>query len=310
MLFDNYEKITYNIGGKDLTLADIFKSISFKDVETSSAFYDYYIQDGETPEIVSARLYQTTAYSWLILLVNNIADIKNEWFESAEEFERNRERDYGGYAYYVSTLPDLQPGDVMVKVTGISGAGATGITASVYQHIADFDTNLRKIRGICGSANFISGDNVLFARKQDNGNVTPLIFYNNAEEPELVNYTKIWLKEKYTDSVEYFYTNNNIVLNPYKKGITGSSIPVDTLYTNTGDTLTANNFAFTILYKYGACGGYDGVFKKTIGEEVYDKYIKKQKIKVLRPEYVTVVVNTIKNALLSDKIGNVFKIKI
>ena len=313
MLFEDYEKITYNLGGRTLTLSDIFKSISFVNVENNNAFYDYYIQDGETPEMVSQKLYGNTLYSWLILLVNNIRDIKNEWFESASSYEKRKQRIYGGNAYYISTLPDLQNGDIMIKVTSVNGNDATGITTGTYQHIADFDKTLRKIRGICGSAGFTSGDNILFARKEANDNIVILNFSDNQETPENINYATILKQEDYSLSVDYFYIENGkseIILNPYKRGITGSSIPASTLYSNPGDTLTNNNFAFTILYKYGACGGYENISKKTVGEDLYDKYIQRQKIKVLRREYLPNVYNVIKSALASDTIGSRFKIEI
>lgn len=313
MFFDDYEKITYNLGGRTLTLSDIFRSVSFVNVENNNAFYDYYIQEGETPEMVSQKLYGNTLYSWLILLINNIKDIKNEWFVSTSIFNSQRERIYGGNAYYISTLPELKSGDIMIKVTQVDGNKATGITTGTYQHIAEFDKTLRKIRGICGSAGFTNGDKILFLRKEDNDNISILKFKDNQEESELINYTEILKTEQYIESVEYFYLQNQkskIILNPYKIGITGSSIPTNTLYSNPGDTLTNNNFAFTILYKYGACGGYENISKKTVGEEFYNKYIQRQKIKVLRLEYVPSVYNTIRTALVSDTIGNRFTISI
>lgn len=310
MLFDIYEKIQYTIGDKTLTLADIFKSISFKNVETSNAFYDYYIQDGETPELVSVKIYGTTSYSWLILLCNNILNLK-DWFVSSTEFERTREVNYGGNAFYISALPDLKPGDVMVKVTATGPDGfATGITANIYQQIVSFDPFLRKIRGICGAGTLDIGNDVLFARKLDNGNIVPLQFSNQDEIPTPTDYTSIIYKEQYGNSLDYFYTNENIVLNPYKKGITGNSIPAYTTYTDPGSSF--DNFALTILYKYGACGGVPitNVNKKAINTEVYEDYLKKQKIRILKPEYLAPVVRLIRDSIKSDEVGNTFKIEI
>lgn len=313
MLFDTYEKIQYTIGDKTLTLADIFKSVSFKNVESSNAFYDYYIQDGETPELVSLKIYGTTSYSWVILLANNILNLK-DWFVSSAEFERTRELNYGGNAYYIPALPDLKPGDIIIKVTSVNGNTVTGISAGNYQNIASYDSNLRKIRGICGAGSLDAGNIVAFVRKLDNDNIVFLEFLNQKEEPELTNYTNLLYKEEYGKSVDYFYTDGNVILNPYKKGITGSSIPTYTTYTNAGSTF--DNLALTILYKYGVCGGVCGGNKlenvniKQINKEVYENYLKKQKIRVLRPEYVSSVVRLIRESIKSDKIGNIFKIEI
>ena len=312
MLFDNYEKIKYTIGNKEVTISDIFRNISFKDVELSNAFYDYHIEDGETPELVSIKIYGTSSYSWLILLVNSIADRKNDWFESQEHFTRKRDLNYGGDAFYFSALPDLTVGDIMIKATAVSGNSATGVTANIYRHVADFDPMLRKVRGIEGAGVFANGDNVVFARKQSNGLVDPIAFDNQAETPEETDYTNILFIEPYIESVQYFYTASNVVLNPYRAGTTGYNVDTNTTYTDATPGITGNNFARTILYKYGICGGvgYAGANKFEIGTDLFNKYTDKQKIKVLRPEYLSSVVTLIKTALDSDEVGKTFKILI
>lgn len=308
MLFDNYNKITYTFNGKEVILSDIFRNISFDDVETSNAFFEYYIEDGETPESVSIKVYGTSSYSWLILLVNSIADRKNDWFESEKEYVRKKELNYGGNAFYVAALPDLQVGDVMVKVTSTSGNNATDVDETTYRHIAEFDPYFRKIRGICGSGTFAIGDNILFGRKQSNGSVIPLTFDNKEELPETTDFTNIIYLEKYENSVDYFYTANNIVLNPYRAGITGYNVDADTTYTDEG--ATGNNFAVTLIYKYGACGGIpvSGSIKHEVSETLRTTYLNKQKIKILRPEYLSSVIDLIKTSLSSNEVGKSFKI--
>ena len=145
MLFKNYPQITYKIGNKDITLVDIFKNVSFTNVENNNAFDDYYIQDGETPESVSLKIYGTTSYAWLVLLVNGILDIKKDWFISASEFDARTENILGGDAIYIPALPDIQPGDIVVKVLTEDGAFATSVDITNYRHIAEFDRNLRNL---------------------------------------------------------------------------------------------------------------------------------------------------------------------
>ena len=103
------------------------------------------------------------------------------------------------------------------------------------------------------------------------------------------------------------------MVDPYlydKSGLT--AINSDTLYLSTTDTTTKNNFARCILYKYGQSGGEleAGLLKKTIGEEDYSTYLSKQKIKVLKSEFVSSVIATIERALESDEIGKRFRIEL
>jgi len=312
MIFNELDKITYTLGNRTVTLVDIFRHVSFFNIETSKAFDDYFIQDGETPEIVSAKLYGTNSYSWIILLANNITSVKDDWFLSQEEYLKMKEAKFGGDAMYIAAIPDIKAGDIVVKVTATGPNGATGITAGIYRHIADFDPYFRKIRGICGSGTFVKGDNILFARQNtENGTVSPITFTNSAGTPATTNYTSLLLTEPYGNSVSYFYNGTNVVMDPYRFSASGStSINSNTLYVNQSDTLTENNFARCLLYRYGLCGGTapDRLLKKTVDSQEYTKYIKKQKIKVLKKDYVALVVSSVENALKTDNIGKTLKI--
>lgn len=49
-------------------------------IKSNLSLYDEYdVRDGETPEIVSDKFYNTTLYHWLILHVNDILDPRYEW---------------------------------------------------------------------------------------------------------------------------------------------------------------------------------------------------------------------------------------
>ena len=314
MLFNNYSQIVYKIGSKEVTLLDIFRNISFVDVDTSKAFDDYYIQDGETPESVSLKLYANANYSWLIMLVNGFSSLKDSWFISQAEYERKLEQQFGGDAFYISALPDIKPGDVLVKVTGVTGASlenASSIDAGVYRHIFEFDPYFRKIRGICGGGSFTAGDKILFGRyNPEIGTVQRLVFSSKDSVPKQTDYAEIIFTEKYKNSVSYFYAGSNVVIDPYRYSVSGStSIDSSTIYLNTNDVLTEDNFAKCLLYKYGACGGnVTNLLKKPIAEEEFNKYKEKQRIKVLKLEYLRTVLNVIESAIQSDEIGKVIKI--
>ena len=309
MLFNDYPNITYTLNNKNIELVDIFRNVVFKDVDQSNAFDEYYIQDGETPEIISIKVYGNSQYSWLILLINSIADIENEWFQSAKDYAKKEEVNFGGQAFYIEDLPDLQTGDVIVKVTSVTSNEADDIDENTYRHIESFDPYFRKIRGICGSGTFVSGNNVLFARKNDSG-VMDIITFDNKQV------TTLKYVEEYKTSVDYFITGNNVVLDPYRRvngnTIEKSSVDPGTTYSNSSDSLTLNNFAKTLIYRYGASGGLlpTGVLKTTEQNTNFQNYLNKQKIKVLKPEILSVVLNALENAIKSDLIGRVIKVEI
>ena len=317
MLFKDYPSIEYILKNKSITLVDIFKNIAFVNTDNNFAFLDYYIQDGETPENISAKFYNDTELSWLILLCNNIADMKREWYSDSATFFRELDRDYGGTAYYVAALPDIIPGDIMVKV-GLTGeTGAINIDSSTYAVIQSFDERFRLIRGICGFGGFTFNDTVLFARQDSsNGTVKPIQFLNEDSDPVLVNYTLLYYLEPYKSSIDYFYDSNNVIIDPYKT-ITNYNIGIksDTIYLNTDPAdVTVNNFAKTILFAYSSNTGdmeeIPGVFKRDKQKTVFDDYLKKQKIKILKPEYVSAVIAAIETAISENSIGRIYRIEL
>jgi Base plate wedge protein 53 len=314
MLFKNYPKLTYRIAERDVLLSDIFKNVSFADVDSSAAFSDYYIQDGDSPESISTTLYGSPIYSWLVLLPNKILSLKTDWFLSLQEHNRLLDINYGGDAYYISALPDIKPGDILVKVTGTGGVTATAIDVDTYRFIADFDPYFRKIRGICGSGTINSGDSVLFARQNKiNGTVEPLSFNSKDYTPVSVNHTDVLYTEKYLDSILYFIDMSNVILDPYRYGITGASAAkTTTTYSNPAGTTVNDNFAKTVLYRYGVCGGTPpfAINKKTISENQELEYISKQKIRVLKPEFAPLVVSTLTNELQSSAVFKTITITI
>ena len=315
MLFNKYPQLTYKFGNKDIQVVDIFKNISFSNVDTSYAFQDYYIEDGETPESVAIKLYGSSNLSWLILLVNNFTRLQDDWFVSQLEYLGQQESKFGGNAYYIPALPNLKIGDILVRVTGTAGTAATSVDSTSYLHVADYDPYFRKIRGICGGTGSIStGDLVLIARQNpENGTVSPIYFNNQGDPSQLTNYTNILYKESYNKSVLYFYDSYSVILDPYRFSISGrTSINSNTTYLNTTDTTTENNFALCLLYRYGICGGTMpvGVLKKTVGEDEFAKYINKQKIKVLKSEHIANVLSVIESAIETDTVSKTFIIEI
>ena len=312
MLFKEYPIIEYVLNNKPITLVDIFKNIAFTNTETSKAFFEYYIQDGETPEHIAAKFYGDTSLSWLILLPNNISDIQNDWFSDSATHIRKTKKEFGGDALYLSALPDIQEGDIVIKVTATSGNVVTAFDASTYRIIGSFDPMFRVIRGITGFGTFTSNDNVMFARHNPtNGTVSYLSFLNGLIEPETVNFTTLYRIEDYEDTIDYFYNANNVVISPYTiVADPTKSIRYNSVYTYPQNLNTVNNFASTVLYSYISGTLPSNISKRSISKTKFDTYYKKQKIKILKSEYARPVLNAISNLLKNNEVGRIFRIEL
>ena len=62
-------------------MTDITRNIRFRrDILANITVYDYYdIVEGETPEIVSEKIYGNAKYHWIIMLANDRYDYLNDW---------------------------------------------------------------------------------------------------------------------------------------------------------------------------------------------------------------------------------------
>lgn len=85
MYFQDFPKIAYNfnIGDKTKVIAitDITQNVRFrKEILANINLYDEYdIIEGETPEIIAEKIYGSSQYHWIIMLVNQRYDYLNDF---------------------------------------------------------------------------------------------------------------------------------------------------------------------------------------------------------------------------------------
>lgn len=79
--FSRFPITVVTTNGKSTIITDFLRrvAISNKFRENTVAMEDYFVLDGETPEMVSNKLYATPANHWLILMVNDITNPREEW---------------------------------------------------------------------------------------------------------------------------------------------------------------------------------------------------------------------------------------
>jgi hypothetical protein len=107
-LFTLYPKINYDINSFDQVRAiDIQASFKIRDYIKNYrgiAYQPYVVQDGERPDNVSFKLYGNSRYDWLILLVNDMYSIYDDWPRQSQELERYIIEKYGSISNASSTV--------------------------------------------------------------------------------------------------------------------------------------------------------------------------------------------------------------
>jgi len=98
--FNKFPKIAYDIDGtgtNNRLVIDILHRAKFIDIVRQNLiiFYPYHIKEGETPEIISAKLYGSPQYHWVILYANNIHNLWTDWPLSYDQIQAYLTQRYG-----------------------------------------------------------------------------------------------------------------------------------------------------------------------------------------------------------------------
>ena len=115
--FKNIPNVLYDINGTEpnqfRAVTNIMSRVRFKPsaIENITDYYPYKVLEGERPDIVSYKKYGTVAYSYLILLINDIVDPLFDWPLPTRQFENYIIEQYGSIAtaqttnkYYYQTI--------------------------------------------------------------------------------------------------------------------------------------------------------------------------------------------------------------
>ena len=83
MYFEKFPKILYDIksDGNQKLVPDIFRRIKVRNkIKDNIALFDSYdVDEGDTPETVSYKLYGSTKYFYVICLMNNVVNRYYDW---------------------------------------------------------------------------------------------------------------------------------------------------------------------------------------------------------------------------------------
>jgi hypothetical protein len=107
MYFANFPKIVYDFdltNGVDYKIVtDITRNVRLrKQILENISLYDYYdVEEGETPEIISEKIYGTPYYHWVIMLVNQRYDYVNDFPLTQLELDTYIDKKYGSKKYHV-----------------------------------------------------------------------------------------------------------------------------------------------------------------------------------------------------------------
>ena len=83
--FDSFQnKIFVAPDGKAHLVKDIITAVKIPDyiMNNNDLFYNYRLEDGEMPEMVSHKIYGSTAYHWIVMIINDRLDVWDDFPKS------------------------------------------------------------------------------------------------------------------------------------------------------------------------------------------------------------------------------------
>lgn len=90
MYFSKFPDIIYDPDrdGQFQICKNILRRVALREkVRTNTLLYDTYdVNEGESPESLADRLYGSSEYHWVVLMVNNITDRYHDWPMSTPQF--------------------------------------------------------------------------------------------------------------------------------------------------------------------------------------------------------------------------------
>lgn len=96
--FSKFPLVYYNLtkGGNSQIVTNILsRYVIEKNIRENMIFYDRYeIRDGDTPENLAHKLYDSAERHWLILAANDIVDVESQWPLTEQQFNRHVNEKY------------------------------------------------------------------------------------------------------------------------------------------------------------------------------------------------------------------------
>ena len=147
MFFKSMKGLLYPIDDNQIVVTDIFKRVGLKKpVVGKLALEKYYIDDGSTPEDIAKIFYNNVFYHWVILVVNDIVNVYEEWPKpEAALLDYVRDKygaDTENYDHHYALTEDTS---IIVDYNAAKIASTEYVAISNYQYELELNENKRQI---------------------------------------------------------------------------------------------------------------------------------------------------------------------
>lgn len=157
-MFNVYPKVNFKVNDYDYVRAiDLSYVVKIKDqLKTYRGinYFPYTIQDGERPDSVSSKFFNTPNLDWLILILNNMHSVYDDWPKDSVTMENYIVAKYGSITEANSIVKYYydKDGDVIDQTTYNSLPSTQRSLETNYQYEYRLNLNKSRIKMISESA--------------------------------------------------------------------------------------------------------------------------------------------------------------
>jgi hypothetical protein len=135
--FENFPLINYSLdnGISSFTMTDFFRRVKAdaNSILGSSAYYEYQLADGDTPEILAHKLYGDPNLHWVLLITNETIDPRFDWAQTQNSLTNYIRDKYGAAKVNAAHHYENSSGDTIYyrAFTGTVDVATTSAGSSI-----------------------------------------------------------------------------------------------------------------------------------------------------------------------------------
>ena len=97
--FNKFPKLIYTKQGVSNLVTNILSRVDVikGNIDKTAIFYQYNIQEGDTPEMIASKYYGDSELHWVVLIFNKIIDPFYDWPLNYQQFQKYIIDKYGSY---------------------------------------------------------------------------------------------------------------------------------------------------------------------------------------------------------------------
>jgi hypothetical protein len=162
--FNYFPKLIYTSNGVSNIVTDLMtRPALIQDIlNNSSLYYEYDIQEGDTPEMIASKYYGDPELHWIILITNQITDPFYDWPMTYQQFSTFIADKYGSQANASITIHHYEK--IITSTDGLSGITTSNtfvIPVSIPYRVEGFDMDGVVVANVANSSVLPSSNNIV-----------------------------------------------------------------------------------------------------------------------------------------------------